>query len=259
MSDSQVQSTIYLITGATRGLGLALVSAIASKDPTAIIYAGGRETSLTTSKVVDLATRYPGRIFPVKYIAGDELGNRALAEEIRGAHKRLDTIIANAGIENSTGKVHETTVQNYTDHFAVNVMGPIVLFQAFRDVLKASPHPRFVAISSAMGSIGLIEHIPGNNAPYGVSKAALNWAVRKIHFENEWLVTFPQCPGLVDSDMLREAKKRDTTGTFEQVLKNFVVRTPDEVAVILVDTITTSTREEDGGQFHSVDTGRHVW
>lgn len=29
--------------------------------------------------------------------------------------------------------------------------------------------------------------VPFGNVAYGASKAALNWATRKIHFENDWL------------------------------------------------------------------------
>ncbi len=32
-------------------------------------------------------------------------------------------------------------------------------------------------------------------AAYGTLKVAHDWLVRKIHFENEWLVAFPLEPG----------------------------------------------------------------
>ncbi|KAF9475791.1 NAD(P)-binding protein [Pholiota conissans] len=206
---SDTAATTYLVTGATRGLGLALVSAIAAKDPSAVIYAGGRHPS-GTPRLVELEAKYTGRVVP-----------------------------------NSTGKVHETTAQNYEDHFAVNVLGPIVLFQAFRAILKASPHPRFIAISSGAGSIGLVGNISIDNAPYVMSKAALNWIICKIHFENDWLI--------------RQSIIKDTTGKFKEVFDSLIIRQPDEVANILVDTVSESTREKYGGQFHSVDAGRHDW
>jgi hypothetical protein len=62
-----------------------------------------------------------------------------------------------------------------------------VLFQSTHALLQASAAPRFVAISSGAGSIELIPTIPIDGGPYGSSKAALNWVVRKIHYENEWL------------------------------------------------------------------------
>jgi NAD(P)-dependent dehydrogenase (short-subunit alcohol dehydrogenase family) len=70
----------------------------------------------------------------------------------------------------------------------VNVIGPLVLFQASYPLLKAStPAPKFVVISSRAGSITLGPTIPGIILSYGVSKAAVNYLVRKLHFENDGL------------------------------------------------------------------------
>ncbi|KAF9474953.1 NAD(P)-binding protein [Pholiota conissans] len=249
---------IYFVAGGTRGIGLGLVAGIAARDPTAIIYAGGRNLS-SAQLLIDLSAKYPGRIEPVKYIAGDKEGNEELAKEIGKKHGHVDTVIANAGIANSDAPVHETSIKSFEEHFSVNVLGPIVLFQTFRDLLKASPSPRFVAISSGAGSIEGLSRNPFNNSPYGTSKAALNWVVRKIHYENDWLIAYPQCPGAVDTDMMREGIAKDTTGKFKEIMKIMNVRQPDEAATVLLDILDASTREKDGGQFHNIDLGRHPW
>lgn len=64
----------------------------------------------------------------------------------------------------------------------------IVLFQAVYALLKKSSLPRFIAISSAAARIGgpSVE-APFGSVAYSASKAAMNWATRKIHFENEWI------------------------------------------------------------------------
>jgi NAD(P)-dependent dehydrogenase (short-subunit alcohol dehydrogenase family) len=69
----------------------------------------------------------------------------------------------------------------------VNVTGPIILFQAFYHLLKASAHPKFVPITSVGGSLAVTPQVPLRSTCYCSSKAMLNWVVRKIHFENEWL------------------------------------------------------------------------
>ncbi|KAF9482909.1 NAD(P)-binding protein [Pholiota conissans] len=249
---------IYLVAGATRGLGLALVAEIAATDPSAIIYAGGRNPPGATL-LVELAARYPGRVVPVKYIAADKEGNEALAKEISAKHGRVDTVIANAATGSDLAQIHETTIETYKEHFSVNTIGPIVLFQAFRDLLKASPLPRFIPISSGAGSIAMIESTPVETSAYSMSKAALNWVTRKIHYENEWLVAYPQCPGAVDTDMFKGFIATEKTGTMKVVFEKYPQRQPDEAARMLVTAITTSTREGDGGQFHNVEGGRHPW
>ncbi|KAF9473666.1 NAD(P)-binding protein [Pholiota conissans] len=247
---------IYFVAGATRGIGLAIVAEIAAKDNTAIIYAGGRKPQ-DAPILSSLASKYPGRIVPIKYVAGDEEGNKAIANEIFAKHGRVDTLIANAGIANFAGKIHAVPVKSFEDHFSVNVLGPIVLFQAFRDLLKASAQPRFIAITSTAGSIELIPTLNSFDlGPYGTSKAALNWVIRKIHFENDWLIAYPQCPGSVDTDMARAAM--DDPTVYQEMLEKHI-RQPDVVASMLFNIFSASTREKDGGQFHSVEGGIHPW
>jgi NAD(P)-dependent dehydrogenase (short-subunit alcohol dehydrogenase family) len=73
----------------------------------------------------------------------------------------------------------------------VNVVGPLALFQAAYPLLKASTStPRFVPISSTMGSIELGTKVPTDQMPYGVSKAALNWLTAKLRNEHEGLGEF---------------------------------------------------------------------
>ena len=69
----------------------------------------------------------------------------------------------------------------------INVNGPLLLFQATHDLLEKSSDPKFVAISSVVGSIAAGgTNFEGGFYAYGASKAALNWVVRKLHhdFEN---------------------------------------------------------------------------
>ncbi|KAF8189067.1 hypothetical protein BJ912DRAFT_1106266, partial [Pholiota molesta] len=238
---SESSTKIYLIAGATRGLGLALVDVIATRDPSAIIYAGARDPENGASYLVQVAAQYPGRVEIVKYVAGDKEGNDAIAKEIGIKHGRVDTVIANAG-----------AIPLYL--LFVNAVGPIVLFQSVRDLLKASPLPRFVPISSTRGSVEYVATATFN-IPYGMSKAALNWVTRKIHYENDWLVAYPQCPGAVDTDM---AVFADKTGAIAELLKG-ILRTPNVAAGMVLDILWASTREKDGGQFHSIKDGRIPW
>lgn len=74
------------------------------------------------------------------------------------------------------------------EHFEVNTIGTLVLFQAMRPLLKASKSPKFIPISSSTASIGGFGAVSqlGFSA-YSVSKAALNYLSAAIHAENEWL------------------------------------------------------------------------
>ena len=86
------------------------------------------------------------------------------------------------------------------DHFDVNVLGPLILFQAMAPLLNAAENPKFMATSSSVGSIA--GAIPYPSLSYGVSKAALNYLVMKIHVEHTNITTVALHPGYVPANDL---------------------------------------------------------
>ncbi|KJA17378.1 hypothetical protein HYPSUDRAFT_146577 [Hypholoma sublateritium FD-334 SS-4] len=256
-------STVYLITGSNRGIGLGLVGYIAASRPNAFVYAGVRDPTKAVA-LEALSNVYPGRIAIVKCVSADAEGNALLAKKIQKRHGRVDTVIANAAVARVETTVLETPAKELEDHFTVNVLGTVVLFQALHSLLKASPAPRFIPVSTAAAPLaGPMTALPVRVAAYGASKAALNFITRKIHFEKEWLVAFPLAPGAVDTDagwvIAQAAMANDTIGAFGAVLENFTVQTPDEAAKALVDLIDAATRKKEGGEFVDVDGSRIPW
>ncbi|TEA14617.1 Norsolorinic acid ketoreductase [Colletotrichum sidae] len=158
----------------------------------------------------------------------------------------LDTVIANAGIAVGGDTVRNTTAANVRAHVAVNTLGPTSSRPAGR-----AP-PKFVAVSSFIGSVGGIDVIaslgfPGSASPYGGSKAALNWFVRRLHFEEPWLTSFVLHPGLVETDLA--AKSIDGTGLRLEDIGAVSVETSVGGITKLVDAATRET----SGTFQNYD------
>lgn len=91
--------------------------------------------------------------------------------------------------------------------FEINTLSYVSLFQATRPLLKAAADqkgegiPKLLAIGSNAGSIVDMEsNIPAKVGSYGVSKSALNYLVRRTHFENPWLTAWVMNPGFVQTD-----------------------------------------------------------
>jgi NAD(P)-dependent dehydrogenase (short-subunit alcohol dehydrogenase family) len=127
----------------------------------------------------------------VKLNSGDEADNKAAVAEIKRVAGRLDVVIANAAIGLLTGSVLETPAQAMAEHFAVDTVGPLVLFQATYPLLKASSEsPKFIPITSVAGSITVGAPMGVPLLAYGASKAALNYLTIKIRADHEGLSTF---------------------------------------------------------------------
>jgi norsolorinic acid ketoreductase len=181
------------------GLGRGLLESLI-KRPNTIVVAGVRNPSDESSK--SLASLTPGlgsKIIIVAIDSNIESSAKQAISILEAQHgiTKLDTVIANAGISKYYGPATITPISEVREHFDVNVIGTLVLFQATWHLLKLSSSPMFVALSTGVASIGDMESIPLPATAYGISKVAVNYMVRKIHFENPELIAFAISPGLV--------------------------------------------------------------
>ncbi|KAL1695212.1 hypothetical protein GGG16DRAFT_45414 [Schizophyllum commune] len=249
--------TVYLVTGANRGIGLAIVTALAAR-PDAVVFAGARDLA-RADKLHALANAHPGRIYVTKVVSADKENNKAAIEEIKRVAGRLDVVIANAGIGDSYEKALEVPTEQMVRHFEINTNGPLVLFQATYPLLRGNKTPKFVTISSALGSIALAGQMALDVYAYGASKAAVNWVMRKLHHDFTDMVIFPISPGRVLTDMAQAASKDDTPE--QQAMRAaFPAITPEESARGILEQVDIATRETHGGQFVDVEgLGKWEW
>jgi norsolorinic acid ketoreductase len=200
---------IYLITGANRGIGLGFTSALLQRPNTTVI-AAVRDVAKSAPALESLPKASGSKLILVKLDAASESDPADAVAQLKSKHNitSIDIVIANAGISHSGGTIATTSPAALNEHIAINLTGPILLFQATKPLLRASTsgNPIFLGISTALASMGLQEHLsflPQTLSPYGASKAALNWAVRRLHFEEPWLTSYVTHPGLVLTDMGR--------------------------------------------------------
>ncbi|KAJ7158311.1 hypothetical protein C8R43DRAFT_1124916 [Mycena crocata] len=191
------QKIVYLVSGANRGIGYGLVAGLAAR-PNTIVFAGARNPAAQSLK--DLSAQYPN-VHPVKLTAGDKADNEAAITEIQKVAGQLDVIIANAGIAKYFGPLASTPVSELREHWEVNTLGIVALFQAAHKLLLASPTgaPIFAYISTTMGSIS--RYLPLFASTYGSSKAAANFLVKVLASEHPSLVALAIHPGWVATDM----------------------------------------------------------
>lgn len=154
-----------LITGANRGIGLALARQ----------YAGDGWKVIATC-------RDPDRADDLSAIAGDIGVQRldvdlpatvdALASALEG--EPIDVLFNNAGINIRAPSIGAIDYQAWAKTMETNVFGPIRVAWAFRDSVLASDRKVLAFTSSKMGSI---TGNGGGSVMYRTSKTALNMAV----------------------------------------------------------------------------------
>jgi len=137
------------------------------------------------------------RFIVAKVDSTSETDAQDLVDHLRQVYNitKLDLIIANAGHASSFLTARETSTSDMLQLYQINTLGPLRLFQATISLLEASDSPKFVLISSSVGSIGLMDDDTSPALAYGCSKVAANFLIKKIHCEHLNLVSFAIHPG----------------------------------------------------------------
>ncbi|KAI1181626.1 hypothetical protein F5B17DRAFT_424443 [Nemania serpens] len=154
-------SRVWLITGASAGLGLELAKAAASHGDRVIA-----------------ATRSPQKLKPIPGVTPARLDHNESLEQVKASikdiidiHGTVDIVVNNAAYV-QTGTVEETTVEETQKQFQANTFGPINVYRAILPHLRSKGSGSLVTI----GSMAAWYPMNGCNL-YNGSKAALRWMV----------------------------------------------------------------------------------
>lgn len=85
----------FTVSGASRGIGLHLASAILERYPHAFVFAGARDPS--TARELNAIAGTHENVKVIKLIVDDEDSNKRAVAEISEVTDRLDIVVANAG------------------------------------------------------------------------------------------------------------------------------------------------------------------
>ncbi|KAK0108493.1 hypothetical protein ONS95_003297 [Cadophora gregata] len=245
-------TTNVLITGPNRGIGNGLLKAYLSR-PNHIVLAGVRNPS-ASQHLETIPKAANTTLIIVKIDNEDDSTAAAAISSLKTTHNitKLDLVIANAGILDYYGPVAGTPPAQMARHYQVNVIASLVLFEAVLPLLNAAPSPaKFVQISSAVGSLTIMPNIAFHCTPYGASKAASTYLVRKIHLENPGLIAFPVHPGWVQTDMGNSGAEAAGIEKAEITLEESING--------LVSVIDKATKEETSGKLMNYDGNVLPW
>jgi norsolorinic acid ketoreductase len=181
------------------GIGKGLVAHYLAQPNTTLIAAVRDTTSPKATDLESLSKGANSRLIIVALKADSPTDADEVATQLKTQHSitHIDIVIACAGICDHWGPMSEVADADVIAHFEVNALGPLRLFRAVAPLLKEAARPKFVFISTLLASIGGIGAIDTLTGPYGMSKAAGNYMVRKIHDENGHLATLCVDPGYI--------------------------------------------------------------
>jgi NAD(P)-dependent dehydrogenase (short-subunit alcohol dehydrogenase family) len=191
---------IILVTGANRGIGLALTKALLANGNTVIAACRRPQEA---SELMQLTLLHPETIDLAKFAVDREEEVVEAAAVLRKRHQKLDVIVNNAGImpEHGHESILRVDLELLRQAFDTNALGAARVIRAFYPMLATSERPRIINVSSGLGSISTKEDY--SYYAYSISKAALNMLTRAIahEFAPRGVTTVVISPGWVRTDM----------------------------------------------------------
>ncbi|WP_235398986.1 SDR family oxidoreductase [Sphingomonas sp. SRS2] len=181
-----------IVTGATRGLGLAITSRLL-RDGYAIV-ATGRNI---TKAVEALQEQYPETLSFYSFDMAQVDGIHDLVKSITSAHDDIYGLVNNAaiGIDGVLGTMHNSDIERA---LRINTLAPMVLTKYVSRSMMLNRQGRVVNISSIIASTGF-----SGLAAYAASKAAIEGFTRSLARElgRVNITVNAVAPGYMQTDM----------------------------------------------------------
>jgi len=205
---------VVLVTGASRGIGLAVVTFLLESFGTRVITI----SRSISPQLKDLSTKHSDRIVIVQ---GD-ITNASVHEEAvtsaRQKYNRLDAVILNAGTADPLGRVTDpaVSIDGWKSVFDINFFSLLHTLKAAIPSLRES-QGRILMVSSDAAIAG----IPGWGA-YSASKSALNSLGRTLAKEEPNITSIAIRPGIVDTEMAANIRNEGSTSMDQNDHNRFV-------------------------------------
>ncbi|MFA5160339.1 MAG: SDR family oxidoreductase [Candidatus Omnitrophota bacterium] len=187
---------IVVITGASRGLGLALSKQFVASGDTVFGISRTRKYWLSAKKAI------PSGHF--KLLAGDITSEKTVKVLFAGIKRRagrIDILINNAGYCAPLAHVEKISLKEFREHFKQNLDTAFLMCKYAIPVMKKQPYALIINVSSMAGIRAVPRLVSYSAAKFGV--LALSQAIAKENSKTG-LHCITVCPGGMNTEMRRE-------------------------------------------------------
>lgn len=188
MKAQNIEGTVALVTGASRGIGRALTEALLSR--------GAKKVYAAARNLDALGSPRDARLIPLQLDLTDSTQIRAAAK----AAGDVEIVFSNAGVALGRGLADAAMLGDARHEMDVNYFGPLQLLQCLAPALSRNGGGAVVTVGSLAG-LSSLPFMP----TYSASKAALHSLTQaaRVLLKAQGTAVFGAYPGPVDTDMSR--------------------------------------------------------
>ena len=220
-----MKNKTVLITGANRGIGLAIVEKFL-KNECNIIACSRKDDEISLKKLNEISKKFPNKIKIYRFDLGkiDDVENAC--SKILAENNNIDVLINNAG-QNHVALFLMTKIQKFKEIFEVNFFSQLVVTQKIiKNMIKNKTGSIINIASNAASEVDL------GRAAYATSKASIITFTKILAKElgSYGIRVNSISPGLTNTDMMGEGiSERIMTETISKIPFKRVAQ-PEEIA-----------------------------
>jgi 3-oxoacyl-[acyl-carrier protein] reductase len=213
---------VALVTGASRGIGLAIARRLASEGAT--VLAAARNAAALESVASEIASA-AGRAFPLPLDLADRASIENAVKAALAAHGQIDVLVNNGGITQDN-LVLRMSGEAWDQVIATNLTGSFLLTQAVVKSMVRKRYGRIVNVASVVGLMG-----NAGQANYAASKAGLIGLTKSIARElgSRNITCNAVAPGFIATAMT-EAMTEEARQSLSAQIPLGRLGTPEDVA-----------------------------
>jgi 3-oxoacyl-[acyl-carrier protein] reductase len=205
-----LEGEVALVTGASRGIGRAILAQLAGAGARVVGTATTRDgADAITAQMAEIGASGRGEVLDVR----DATRIDPLIEAIEQSFGRISILVNNAGVTSDTLAMRMRDDQ-WDVVIDTNLTGAFRLSRSVvRGMMKAR-HGRIISISSVVGSSG-----NAGQANYAAAKAGLEGMTRALARElgSRGITVNCVAPGFIDTDMTRALSAAQSQAVLDQV------------------------------------------
>jgi 3-oxoacyl-[acyl-carrier protein] reductase len=191
---------VAVVTGASRGIGRAIATALAAQGATVVAAARGDHAEAVAAELMSQGRRAEAVALDVTDAAAVERLPGLVVER----HGRIDIIVSNAGIARDQ-LLMRMKREDWDAVLATNLTATFGLAQAAMRPMLKQKGGRIIAISSVVGQMG-----NAGQSNYAASKAGLIGFAKALAREvaSRGITVNVVAPGMIDTDMTRAISEK---------------------------------------------------
>jgi 3-oxoacyl-[acyl-carrier protein] reductase len=188
---------VALLTGAGKGIGRALATAVAMAGARVALVA---RTGADIESLAHEIAQKGGEALAVAADVSDPAAVRGVVDKVKASFGETTLLINNAGVSGTYGPIDVISTEAWWTAMAVNLLGPLLFMHEVLPAMRANRRGRIINVVSNAALVP----IP-NLTAYAVSKAALTRLTESVHLEikNDGLAAFALAPGNIRTEMAK--------------------------------------------------------